>query len=342
MEDVLRAAEAALPLDFETWPKPARWFLRTITNLPTWKAHGFALCTDEQLAEWRQADTRTIRRMRLEAAKRGEVARVFVRRGSKLPDGERVRRGLWILVAGEAYRARLAGLDQVQAPSPLPALDQADKPTGAFVPRIRSDCPRQADSLSADRSLDRFDDKKLNAPAPTTTRLPELEPPAERSTSFHSGGETRNPEDEATDERAAHAIASHYAKATGRHWHRGVDAPVLAFVLRFVREMAGSEAGKVQRACAVIDRVVAEAERKGATKPPALAYVFHEQIFWLRLERLARPERSSRTPAPAPATSPKPIARTRDPREDDPAAIRALCRESLGLPPDGTRAERAA
>lgn len=338
MEDVLRATAAPLPPDFEAWPKPARWFLRTITNLPTWRAHGFALCTDEQLAEWRQADTRTIRRMRIEAAKRGEVARVFVRRGGTLPDGERVRRGLWILVAGEAHRARLAGPQG--APSPAPALDQADERPGDFVPPIRSVCPPQADSLSADRSLDRLDDTELNAPAPTATStepLSEPAPLAERSTSFHSGGETKKPEDDAGDERAAHAIANHYAKATGRRWHRGVDASVLAFVLRFVRDMVGSEANKVQRASAVIDRVVAEAARKGATKPPSLAYVFHEQIFWVRLERLARPERPSKTPA-EPAPTPKPLARTSDPRDDDPAAIRAMILESLGM----TGAARAA
>jgi hypothetical protein len=331
MEDVQRAAGAALPPDFESWPKPARWFLRTIVSLPTWKAHGFALCTDDQLAEWRQADPRTIRRMRIEAAKRGEVARVFVRRGSTLPDGERVRRGLWILIAGEAYRARAAPPHPAEfEPSPL-----------AVVPPTRPVCPPEPDNLSADRSLDPLDHKNINAPCPPTASPPPIPQPAtepERSTSVHSHPETKIAA--TSDERAAHSIASHYAKATGRRWHRGIDHSVLAFVLRFVREMVGSEANKIQRATAVIDRVVDEAGRKGTEKPPSLAYVFHPQIFWVRLERLERLPKpppslaSADTSRKPPATEARPLARAVHPNDDDPAAIRAMLRESLGLPPE--------
>jgi hypothetical protein len=39
----------------------------------------------------------------------------------------------------------------------------------------------------------------------------------------------------------------------------------------------------------VIDRVVADQEAHGGT--PSLRYVFHEQIFWRRLEKLAEHER---------------------------------------------------
>ena len=75
------------------------------------------------------------------------------------------------------------------------------------------------------------------------------------------------------------------------------------------------------RKSVMIDRVVAEAHRKGATKPPTLGYVFHPRIFWVRLELLARPEKptDSTRAAPPPATwAAPPLAKASDPRDDDP------------------------
>lgn len=326
MDTLVRPA-VALPDDFEQWSKPARWLLRTLVRLPTWEAHGFAVCTDEQLAEWRQCDPRTIRRMRQEANARGEIRRIYVRRGAALPDGQRVRHGLWILVAGDAQLARVA--------APVEVLDQVPEPAGAADVREvlgeidrppRTNDPREPDSLSADRSVDPLHSNEFKPPV--ATEEPTAPAEAERSTSFH---EVRDGERDASDERAARAIATHYAKATGKRW-RGIHAEVLAFVMRFVREMVGSEANKVRRANAVIDRVVAE-----STGAPTLRYVFHDQIFWRRLEKLTQegePQASSSATPPRAAaprrSSPAPLVST-DEREEIRLALAEFHALSAGI-----------
>jgi hypothetical protein len=274
--------ETVFPDDFDLWPAPSRWLVRTLARLPSWQAHGFALVDDEQLAEWRQCDPRTVRRMRAEATRRGAVERVFVRRGQPLPDGTRTRRGLWVLRAGPSLLRTPMGRDEPSAPA-APHVAPLEAPPVQTVLPDRRFCPPQPDRVSADRSVDRPEDERsINA---------------SRSTSLRSMGSTREgapaesrESSNAEDVRAAHAVAHHYARATGRRW-RTVHAEVLAFILRFLEEMVGSADGKIERVCKVIDRVVEDAALGGRPKP-TLRFVFggpHPGLFWRRLEQLDHP-----------------------------------------------------
>ena len=108
-----RPFEAALPSDFDQWPAPVRVVWRELVRSSAWRASGWAHVTLRQLGEAvaRALDRpkcppATVRRWLAWLGERGELARRCVRQGEALPDGSLAWCDHWIVLPGEAMKAR--------------------------------------------------------------------------------------------------------------------------------------------------------------------------------------------------------------------------------------------
>jgi hypothetical protein len=300
--------EAALPSDFEQWPAPMRAVWRDILALSAWRSNGWAPITIGPLGERvarvlnrPKCPHATVRRWLTWLADRGEFARRTVHRGEPLPDGSVAWCDHWVVVPGDAMKAR-AGT----APSMIRGVIMNDHPSDHGAPPSRaarstgfsagsgapeSEVPPRPPPREAP-----FKNSPLSSRSGSGSRSESLKL---RSKLGESGDETKVSELAPPVRMLAERLLRHYATASGvRVVH--FRASSRAIVAACLDEMEGDDAAREMRLRAVIASAIAESQTRGIAHPP-LAYVFNVRHVRRRLERLAEAEHLAQKTADADA-----------------------------------------
>ncbi len=299
-----RPSEAApSPSDFDHWPALARVLWKELQASDAWRSHGWAHLTHRQLGEGmartldlpKRVPLATVKRWLTWLVLRGELARVRVASGETLPDGSVAWCPHWIVLPGDAMKAR--------ATSPLSAIRRV---------------------IADDHTSDRSSDGVAGAPnppilarsaandAPPCSPTPERTPVKDSRLSSLSGSGSRSEpsqhakpmklrtklEEKPSAEKAptltppvrmlAERLLRHYAEGSGMrvdHFRAASRAAVAACL----DDLGGEDAAKEMRLRGVIDDAIAESRANGRAHPP-IAFVFNLRHVRRRLERLAEAE----------------------------------------------------
>jgi hypothetical protein len=291
-----RPFEAALPSDFDQWPAPVRVVWRELLGSSAWRSAGWAHVTLRQLGEAvaralnrPKCPHATVRRWLAWLTERGELARRCVRQGEALPDGSRAWCDHWIVLPGDAMKARAQSSPMIRGEIIF------DLPPD-HVARSAVRAPEAGFSRASVASASSLPLPPTGGEAPfKDSRLSSLSGSGSRSETLKlrtKPGESPNDAEGAAlappVRMLAERILRHYATASGvRVTH--FRASSRAVVAACLDEMEGSDAAKEMRLRAVIDDALRESQARGIAHPP-LAYVFNGRHVRRRLERLAEAE----------------------------------------------------
>ncbi len=274
---------------------------RDILALSAWRSNGWAPVTIGPLGERiaralnrPKCPHATVRRWLKWLADRGEFARRTVHRGERLPDGTVAWCDHWVVVPGDAMKARAGA-----APAPMiRGVITNDHPSdhGLSPSKVALSAVFFADSRAPEASVPPppppgetpFKDSRLSSRSGSGSRSRHSERVKLRSKLGESGDETKGPELAPPVRMLAERILRHYATATGvRVAH--FRAKSRAIVAACLDEIEGNDAAKEMRIRAVIADAIAESQARGIAHPP-LGYVFNVRHVRRRLERLAEAE----------------------------------------------------
>jgi hypothetical protein len=295
-----------VPLDFESWPAPARLLWTTLVLSTAWRSRGWAHVTLRQLAsvlalaQRATCCTATVRRWLAWLERRAELERRCVPRGAPLPDGSLAWCDHWIVLPGEAMRTRGDGVSGGGDRTVIPPLH----PTVSLAASTRAaentgERPCACGSRVSDPPLTPVplkDSRLFSSPGSgsrSSTPVKLRTKRAETEKGQESSATTLAPPVRLLADRLLH----HYAEssgATAKHFRARSRAAVAACL----EDLEGTDAAKEMRMRAVIADAIAASRARGMAHPP-IAFVFNVVHVRRRLERLAEADHLARKAAEA-------------------------------------------